>query len=100
MKESDYFYKPVLWAVERGITDGTSPTSFSPARTCTNAHILTFIYRYAGEPQKSGLGPWWQDALDFAERKGLTADSYDGTFDEQADCTRANVVYYLWQMDR
>ncbi|MBQ6013600.1 MAG: hypothetical protein IJL27_06110 [Firmicutes bacterium] len=93
-----YYMSAVIWAFNSDpqITDGTTPTSFSPARTCTNAHILTFIYRYAGEPQKSGLGPWWQDALDFAEREGLTAGSYDGAFDEQADCTRANVVYFLY----
>ncbi|MBQ6261636.1 MAG: InlB B-repeat-containing protein, partial [Firmicutes bacterium] len=45
VKESDWFYKPVLWAVEQGITDGTSPTTFSPKTTCKNSHILTFIWR-------------------------------------------------------
>ncbi len=50
VSESDYFYKPVLWAVEKGITDGTTPTTFSPGSTCKNSHILTFIYRAVGEP--------------------------------------------------
>ena len=99
VKESDYFYKPVLWAVEKGITDGTSPTTFSPANTCKNSHILTFIYRAVGEPRKSGEGAWWQDALDWADRSSLLSGSYTGTYDVNADCLRANVVYYLYMMN-
>ena len=49
VKESDYFYKPVLWTVENGITQGTSAATFSPGSTCTRAHVVTFLYRAMGE---------------------------------------------------
>ncbi len=99
VKESDYFYKPVLWAVECGITDGTSATTFSPASTCKNSHILTFIWRAAGEPDKTGEGSWYTDALNWAEKTGMLKGSYTGKYGVNVDCPRANVVYYLWQMD-
>jgi len=43
--ESAYYYAPVLWAVEKGITAGTSPTEFSPDATCTRGQIVTFLYK-------------------------------------------------------
>ena len=85
--------------MEKGITDGTSPTTFSPASTCKNSHILTFIWRAVGEPNKSGQGAWWQDALDWADRSSLLSGSYTGAYDVNADCPRANVVYYLYIMN-
>ncbi len=100
VSESDYFYKPVLWAVENGITDGTSPTTFSPKSTCKNSHILTFIYRAVGEPNKTGTGTWWTDAFNWANFGGLLAGSYTGEYDVNAECPRANVVYYLHQMNK
>ncbi len=100
VKENDYFYDAVLWAVKNGITDGTSPTTFSPKSTCKNSHILTFIYRAVGEPGKTGEGAWWQDAYDWADLKGLLTGSYEGKYDINAECPRANVVYYLWQMQK
>ncbi|MBQ4180929.1 MAG: S-layer homology domain-containing protein [Firmicutes bacterium] len=98
VKESDYFYKPVLWAVECGITDGTTPTTFSPANTCKNSHILTFIWRAEGEPDKTGEGSWYTDALNWAEKTGMLKGSYTGKYGVNADCPRANVVYYLYSM--
>ena len=98
--ESDWFYKPVLWAVEKGITDGTGPTTFSPKSTCRNSHILTFIYRAVGEPEKTGQGSWWADAFNWANFGGLLKGSYTGTYDVNADCPRANVVYYLHRMNK
>ena len=53
VKSSNYYYKAVLWAVENGITSGTTPNKFSPDSNCTNAHILAFIYRLLGEPGKT-----------------------------------------------
>ncbi len=95
--EGDYFYKPVLWAVEKGITDGMRPTEFMPALNCTNAHILTFIYRAAGEPEKSGEGAWWQDALDWAEKNDMLAGTFQGEYGVTDDCPRANVITYLYR---
>ena len=48
VREKDYFYKAVLWAVENGITGGTSPTTFSPKQTCTRAQVVTFLYKAVG----------------------------------------------------
>ncbi|MBQ6014340.1 MAG: S-layer homology domain-containing protein [Firmicutes bacterium] len=95
--EKDYFYKPVLWAVSKGITDGTSPETFSPSAACANSHILTFIHRAMGEPGKTGEGSWWSDAYDWALREGLLAGTYTGTFDINADCPRCNVIEYLYR---
>ncbi|MBQ5437626.1 MAG: S-layer homology domain-containing protein [Firmicutes bacterium] len=97
VKESDYFFKPVLWAVEKGITDGTSPTTFSPKNTCRNSHILTFIYRAVGEPNKTGADIWWQDAYNWADSAGLLTGTYSGSYDINSDCPRANVVEYLYR---
>ena len=95
--ESDYFYKAVLWAVENGITTGTSATKFSPATTCSNAHILTFIWRTFGEPEKTGEGEWYTDAVNWAEAGGLLDGIYEGEFDPTADCPRSDVVTYLYR---
>ena len=95
---SDYFYKPVLWAVEQGITDGTSPTAFSPAKPCTNAHIITFIYRAVGEPGKTANpAAWYTDAYFWAGEHKLLTGTYTGTFDLNAPCPRENVVTYLYR---
>ena len=93
--EGDYFYKPVLWAVQQGVTAGTSATTFSPANTCTNAHILTFMYRCAGEPGKTGAGAWYDDAMNWARAGGKLEQAGD-IFDPNADCPRRDVVYFLW----
>ena len=103
VKETDWFYKPVLWAVEQGITDGTSPTTFSPKTTCKNSHILTFIWRAVGRPGDTGAektSQWYADAYNWAKSSGFLEGSYTGTFDINAPCPRANVVYYLWKMSK
>ena len=97
VKDSDYYYKAVLWAIEEGITNGTSATVFSPDQTCSRAHIVTFLYRNMGEPGKTGTGDWWADAANWANANGL----FEGTgitFTSGADCPRGDVVYYLWRV--
>ncbi len=93
VSESDWFYKPVLWAVEQGITEGTSPTTFSPKGSCRNDHILTFIYRAVG----AGEDGWFMEAYNWAVEKGLIEGTYSGEFDLTAACPRANVVEYLYR---
>jgi len=95
VKESDWFYKPVLWAVEKGITDGTSPTTFSPARNCTNAHILTFIFRAAGEKDSTG-GQWWEQPLKWATEKSILNNTGVSKANINSDCPRKNVVQFLY----
>ncbi|MBQ1906648.1 MAG: S-layer homology domain-containing protein [Firmicutes bacterium] len=97
VKDSDYFFKPVLWAVEEGITNGTTEDEFTPDQTCSNAHILTFIYRAVGSPGKTGEGAWWADALSWAKSEKLLDGTYSGEFDVDAGCPRANVVEYLFR---
>ncbi len=99
VKDTDYFYKPVLWAVENGITDGTSATTFSPAKTCTNAHILTFIWRAVGRPGDNGAektSQWYADAFNWAKGNGLLGESFGPDYDVKDECPRKNVVYYLY----
>ena len=57
VRESDYFCKPVLWAVEQDITNGTSATAFSPEETCSCAHILTFLWRAMGKTEPGTPSP-------------------------------------------
>ena len=100
IKAGDYYYKPILWAVENGITNGTSAKRFSPDVTCSNAHILTFIWRAMGEPMKTGEGEWYTDAVNWASGDGLLDGTFEGSFDEKGQCPRANVVTYLYRYDR
>ncbi len=101
--ENDYFYKPVIWAVSRGITDGTSKTTFSPNSQCKCSHILTFLWRTIGRPGDTGAedtNEWWADALRWAEGMDLledTVDPEDGSYNVQGFCPRCEVVTYLYR---
>lgn len=102
---SDYFYLPMTWAVENGVTNGTTETTFSPAQNCTQAQILTFLYRAAGSPPVSGgsdytnsevePSKYYYNAMLWADRQGVVTDS---ALNPNADCTRGDVVTYLWRL--
>lgn len=93
---NDYYYKAVLWAVENGITDGTSDTEFSPAQTCSNAHILTFLWRTLDCPGGTEGETWYSAAAAWAEREALTKDTAAaGAI--TGDCPRADVVTFLYR---
>lgn len=102
VKESDYFANPVLWAVEKGITSGTSETTFSPNRDCTVAQILTFLYQAYGAPACSGQNPftdvkesdWYFNAARWAHEQGIVSGD---TFGGSAPCTRSMAVTYMWK---
>lgn len=102
VKKADYFFEPVNWAVKKGITNGTSNTTFAPNSTCTRAQILTFLWRAAGSPKSSIANPYkdvktsdyyYQVAL-WAKEKGI----YDGgnTFGPNTPATRGSTVEYFW----
>lgn len=96
VKASDYYAEPVAWAVEKGVTAGTSKTTFSPNATCTQAQILTFLWRAKGEPKPTGTvggTQYYAAAAQWAKEQGLTDN-----FSAEADCTRAMVVTYLWKL--
>lgn len=102
---SDSFYEAVRWAVERGITNGTGGSSFSPYATCTRAQIVTFFYRAAGSPTVSSsirffdVAPnaFCRDAVVWATERGITKGTSDTTFSPDAACTRAEVVTLLYR---
>ena len=101
----DYYYDAVLWAVENGITAGTSDgTTFSPDEICSRAQIVTFLWRAQGAPA-AGTGDsfadvaadaYYHDAVLWAARSGITGGTGDGNFSPDADCTRAQIVTFLY----
>ena len=105
VKAGSYYEQAVLWAVENGITVGTSSTTFSPDATCTRAQAVTFLYRAFGSPAVSDSAAfsdvtadaYYADAVAWAEKKGITTGIGDGLFGSNNDCTRAQIVTFLWR---
>lgn len=105
VKPGDIFYEAVQWAVERGITKGTSSTSFSPFAPCTRGQIVTFLCRSAGSPKVSGAcnfsdvssGSFCHDAVIWASTEGITNGTSAGRFSPNEGCTRAQVVTFLYR---
>ncbi len=104
VKKADYFFEPVNWAVEKGITNGMSQTEFAPNATCTRAQILTFLWRAAGSPEPSISNPYndvkssdyfYKVAL-WAKEKGVYNPG-GSTFGPNELCTRASTVEYFWR---
>ena len=107
VKESDYYYDSVLWAVENGITDGITPTTFSPNMKCTRAHAVTFLWRSMGSPEPSSStnpfkdvkeGAYYYKAVLWAVEKGITDGVTPTSFAPEMQCTRAHAVTFLWRM--
>ena len=100
-----YYYDAVLWAVENGITKGTSDTTFSPNAICTRAQSVTFLYRASGSPAVSGSAEFsdvsttafYADAVAWAAKKGITTGIGGGLFGSDNDCTRSQIVTFLWR---
>lgn len=100
---SDYFYKPVLWAVEQGITNGTSATTFSPNDTVTRGHTITFLYRAMGKPVAEGnlsfgdvpADVYYYDPVLWATNNGVAPTS-GNKFYPTSDCPRAQIVYFIY----
>lgn len=100
----EYFYDSVLWAVNMGITAGTSPVRFSPQQPCTRAQAVTFLYRAAGMPSESfeagkftdvSADAYYADAVAWAVADGITEGTSPTTFSPDAPCTRAQIVTFL-----
>ena len=103
---ADAFYaKAVAWAVENGITGGTGDGKFSPDATCTRAQAVTFLYRAAGSPKVSGsaefgdvaTNAYYTDAVAWAAKNGITGGIGGGLFGSNNDCTRAQIVTFLYR---
>ena len=100
-----YYYDAVLWAVENGIAKGTSDTTFSPNMTCTRAQIVTFLWRSEKSPAAGTVNPfadvksaaYYADAVLWAAKEDITRGTTNTTFSPDADCTRAQIVTFLWR---
>ncbi len=100
-----YYYEAVLWAVEKGITSGTSDNTFSPDASCTRGQIVTFLWRAAGSPRASGANPftdvsadaYYYDAVLWAVNQGITSGTSETTFSPDATVTRGQTVTFLWR---
>ena len=101
----NYYYDAVLWAVENGITEGTSDTTFSPNSTCTRAQIVAFLWRSEKSPAAGTANPfadvksdaYYADAVLWAVKENITKGTTSTTFSPDADCTRAQIVTFLWR---
>ena len=106
VKSGDYFYDAVNWAVEKGITTGTSATTFSPNASCTRAQIVTFLWRASGSPEPKtasnsftdvAANAYYRKAVLWAVENGITTGTSATTFSPGAPCTRAQGVTFLWR---
>ncbi len=106
INQTDFFYVPVLWAVEKGITSGTSETTFSPHAPCTRGQIAAFLWRAAGSPAPRASrnpfndvkkGDYYYDAVLWAVEKGITSGTSETTFSPHAPCTRGQIAAFLWR---
>ena len=103
--EDSYYHDAVLWAVEQGITAGTSANTFSPDATCTRAQIVTFLWRAQESPATGSVNPFTDVAADayynsavlWAVENGITAGTSANTFSPDNDCTRAQIVTFLYR---
>lgn len=103
---SAYYYKAVLWAVEKGITTGMSETTFAPDATCTRAQAVTFLYRAKGSPAASGSvgsfndvseSAYYANAVAWAVKANVTTGTSATTFSPDNNCTRAQIVTFLYR---
>ena len=101
---NDYYYEAVLWAVENGITGGTTATTFSPNATCTRAQVVTFLWRYSKEDASIlpvftdvAEGDYYYGAVAWAVENGVTTGVTDTSFVPGNPCTRGQIVTFLYR---
>ena len=106
VKEGDFFYKAVLWAVERGITTGTDKDTFNPMGVTNRAQAVTFLWRYLGQPESSAeknifsdvdASAWYGPAVLWAVENNVTNGMGGGTFGVDLNCNRAQAVTFLYR---
>ena len=102
--EADWFYKPVLWAVENGITSGMTPNSFGAYEPCTRAQVVTFLWAAADRPEPTANNPftdvsntdWFCQPVLWAVEKGITSGLTPNSFGAGSQCTRGQIVTFLY----
>ena len=106
VNETQFFYTPVLWAVEENITAGLSADSFGPFAVCNRAQVVTFLWRAAGCPEPTGTespftdvaaGSFYEKPVLWAVENGITAGLTADTFGPNVACNRAQVVTFLYR---
>ena len=105
VKSGSYYYDAVLWAVENGITKGTSATTFSPDQNCSRAQIVTFLWRSEKSPAAGTVNPftdvksdaYYADAVLWAVKEDVTKGTTATTFSPDDNCTRAQIVTFIWR---
>ena len=106
VKEADFYYKAVLWAVENGITTGTDESHFSPFAVCNRAQVVTFLWRAFGQPESVvqehpfadvDTGSWYEQPVLWAVEQGITAGMSADSFGPVAQCNRAQIVTFLYR---
>ena len=104
-KPADFFFVPVYWAVDNGITTGYSDNTFRPKNLCHRAAVVTFLWRLAGKPDE-GISTAFSDmtgnddfdrAITWAANHDITTGYDDGTFRPYIPCHRAAIVTFLWR---
>ena len=109
VKKTDYFFKPVIWAVEKGITTGVSKTKFDPQGVCTRAQTVTFLWRMANKPAPKAKTCKFSDVkkkdyfynpVIWASEQKIVAGYSDGTFKPQGKCLRRQMVTFLYKYDK
>lgn len=103
-QHTNWYYKAVLWAVEQGITTGTTATTFSPDEVCNRAQIVTFLYRHAGKPAANGgtfsdvaADQYYYQAVQWATANEITNGMGNGKFEPGTDCSRGHIVTFLYR---
>ena len=105
--EDAYYFDAVMWAVRNGVTAGTSETTFSPKAGCTRAQAVTFLWRAAGQPEPAECGQpfadvnpgaYYEKAVLWATKAGITVGTSETTFSPKATCTRAQIATFLWRL--
>jgi hypothetical protein len=102
-----WYAEAVSWAVENGITNGTSDTTFSPNAVCTRAQIVRFLWNKENEPQAAATcafddvksGSWYEEAVSWAVENGITNGTSATDFSPNGQCTRAQAVTFLYRED-
>lgn len=105
VKASDYYFKPVLWALEQGITTGVTDSTFQPDATVTRAQTVTFLWRMAQKPEVETANPfsdvpegqYYTDAVLWAVQKKITNGVDSTHFAPDAQCTRGQIVTFLYR---
>ena len=105
VKAGSYYETAVLWAVENGITKGTTATTFSPEQNCSRAQIVTFLWRSEKSPAAGTVNPftdvkpgtYYADAVLWAVKEDVTKGTTATTFSPNDNCTRAQIVTFIWR---